>query len=348
MLNCASSMKNQAISTKPGPAKRWFRAIATPATMLVLAFSAIYNCTAIAQAYPVKPIKLIVPFPPGGPADIASRVIAKKLSEALGHQMILENRSGAGGTIGLEVAAKSTADGYTLVLGSLSTLALAPIFNPSLGYDPVKSFAPICLIASSPSVLVINPSIPAATLRELIDLAKAKPGQLNFGTNGRGTIPHMAAELFKTLAGVDIVHVPYKGVGLATNDLLAGQIQLLFAVSSGMEPYLRAGKLRALAVASNKRLATLPDVPTTAEAGLPGLETATWFGLMAPRGTSPEVIQVLHAETIRALAAGDVRDALSRQAFDLLGNSPDQFAEFIVAESDKWLRVVKSSGVKLN
>jgi tripartite-type tricarboxylate transporter receptor subunit TctC len=341
-------MNNQTTSIKPGPVKRWLRAIATPATMLVLAFSAICNCTAIAQAYPVKPIRMIVPFPPGGPADIASRVIAKKLSEALGQQMILENRSGAGGTIGLEVASKSNADGYTLVLGSLSTLSIAPIFNRNLSYDPVKSFAPICLIASSPSVLVINPSIPAASLRELIDLAKAKPGQLNFGTNGNGTIPHMAAEMFKTLAGVDIVHVPYKGVGLAANDLIAGQIQLLFTVSSGLEPYLRAGKLRALAVAGNKRLATLPDVPTTAEAGLPGLETGTWFGLMAPRGTPPDVVQRLHAETIRALAAGDVRDALSQQAFELLGNSPDQFAEFIGSEIDKWARVVKTSGVKLN
>jgi tripartite-type tricarboxylate transporter receptor subunit TctC len=341
-------MNNQTTSIKPGPVKRWLRAIATPATMLVLAFSAICNCAAIAQAYPVKPIRMIVPFPPGGPADIASRVIAKKLSEALGQQMILENRSGAGGTIGLEVASKSNADGYTLVLGSLSTLSIAPIFNRNLSYDPVKSFAPICLIASSPSVLVINPSIPAASLRELIDLAKAKPGQLNFGTNGNGTIPHMAAEMFKTLAGVDIVHVPYKGVGLAANDLIAGQIQLLFTVSSGLEPYLRAGKLRALAVAGNKRLATLPDVPTTAEAGLPGLETGTWFGLMAPRGAPPEVVQRLHAETIRALAAGDVRDALSQQAFELLGNSPDQFAEFILAEIDKWARVVKTSGVKLN
>jgi len=341
-------MNNQTTAIKPGPVKRWLRAIATPATMLVLAFSAICNCTAIAQAYPVKPIRMIVPFPPGGPADIASRVIAKKLSEALGQQMILENRSGAGGTIGLEVASKSNADGYTLVLGSLSTLSIAPIFNRNLSYDPVKSFAPICLIASSPSVLVINPSIPAASLRELIDLAKAKPGQLNFGTNGNGTIPHMAAEMFKTLAGVDIVHVPYKGVGLAANDLIAGQIQLLFTVSSGLEPYLRAGKLRALAVAGNKRLATLPDVPTTAEAGLPGLETGTWFGLMAPRGAPPEVVQRLHAETIRALAAGDVRDALSQQAFELIGNSPDQFAEFIVAEIDKWARVVKTSGVKLN
>jgi tripartite-type tricarboxylate transporter receptor subunit TctC len=314
----------------------------------VLAFSAICDGTAIAQTYPVKPIRLIVPFPPGGPADIASRIIGKKLSDALGQQMILENRAGAGGTIALEAAAKATADGYTLVLGSLSTLSLAPIFNKSLGYDPVKSFAPICLIASSPSVLVINPSIPATSLRELIDLAKVKPGQLNFGTNGKGTIPHMAAELFKALAGIDIVHVPYKGVGPATNDLMAGQIQLLFAVSSGMEPYLRAGKLRALAVASNKRLATLPDVPTTAEAGLPGLETATWFGLMAPRGTSPEIVQRLHAETIRALAAGDVRDALAQQAFELLGNSPDQFAEFIVSETDKWAQVVKNSGISTN
>lgn len=348
MLNDAATMETRTASIKPGPAGSWFRAIAKPAAILVLAFSAICNGTAIAQAYPVKPIRMIVPFPPGGPADIASRVIAKKLSDAMGQPMILENRSGAGGTIGLEAAAKSAADGYTLVLGSLSTLSIAPIFNRSLGYDPVNSFAPICLIASSPSVLVVNPSIAAASLRELIDLAKAKPGQLNFGTNGRGTIPHMAAELFKTLAGIDIVHVPYKGVGLATNDLMAGQIQLLFAVSSGMEPHLRAGRLRALAVASNKRLPTLPDVPTTAEAGLPGLETATWFGLMAPHGTPPEVIQRLHGETIRALAAGDVRDALSQQAFDLIGNSPDQFAAFIVSEFDKWSRVVKTAGIKLN
>ena len=237
------------------------------ATLVVAVGS--WNCAAFAQAYPNRPIKLIVPFPPGGPADILSRVLAKKLSEGLGQQMILENRAGAGGTIALEAAAKSPSDGYTLVLGSLSTLCIAPTIYRNLGYDPAKSFAPISMVATSPSVVVVNASLPAASLQELIELANAKPGQLNFGSNGNGTIPHLAGVYFQTLTGVRLVHVPYKGVAPATNDLIAGQIQAAFIVSSGLEPHIRSGKLRALAVASTRRLSQLPAVPTAAEAGLP-------------------------------------------------------------------------------
>lgn len=330
------------------PGGRSFRAISVPLAIVVLLFAGLCNSAAFAQAYPARPIKLIVPFPPGGPADILSRILAKKLSEGLGQQLILENRAGAGGTIGLEAAAKSPSDGYTLVLDSLSTLGIAPSLYRNLGYDPVKSFAPISLVATSPSVLVVNSSVPAASLRELIDLAKSRPGGLNFGSNGNGTIPHLAAVYFQSLTGVDIVHVPYKGVAPAVNDLLAGQIQMIFVVSSGLEQYIRGGKLRALAVASSRRLAQFPEVPTAAEAGLPGFETYTWFGLAAPHGTPPDVIQRLNAQVLGALAVKDVRDALFNQGLDSGGTSPEQFARFVAAEIEKWSPIVKASGIKLD
>ena len=290
----------------------------------------------------------MVPYPPGGGADLATRVVAQKLSEGLGQPVIVESRGGAGGTIDVDAAAKSPSDGYTLLLGTLSTFCIAPLLYRNLAYDPVKSFAPISLVGTSPSVIVINSSVPATTLLELIDLAKSRPGRLNFGSNGNGTIPHLAGVLFKSLTGVEIAHVPYKGVAAVTNDLLAGQIQLAFIVSYGLEQHVRAGKLRALAVASSRRLPQLPEVPTAAEAGLPGFETNTWFGLVAPQGTPPNVIQRLNAEVLRVLAAKDVRDTLSDQGLDSGGTSPEQFAQFIASQIEKWSPIVKASGIRLD
>ena len=303
---------------------------------------------AIAQAYPTKTIHLLVSFPAGGPADILSRVVAKKLSDGLGEQVVVENRPGAGGTIAMEAVSKSPPDGYTLVLGSKSTFAIAPILYRKLNYDPFKSFAPISLIARSSSVVLVSSSVPAASLRELIALAKSKPGKLNFGSNGNGTIPHLAGMLFQSLTGVSFVHIPYKGAAQVTTDLLAGQIQVAFIVSAGLEQYVRDGKLKALAVASSKRLPQLPEVPTAAEAGLPGFETYTWFGLVAPQGTPQDVIQRLNAETLRSLAAKEVNDVLVKQGFEPEGTSPEQFSHFITAEAERWAPVIRASGMRLD
>lgn len=303
---------------------------------------------AIAQGYPAKTIHLLVSFPAGGPADLLSRVVAKKLSDGLGEQVVVENRPGAGGTIAMEAVSKSPPDGYTLALGSNSTFAIAPILYRNLRYDPFKSFMPISLIARSSSVILVSSSVPAASLRELIALAKSRPGMLNFGSNGNGTIPHLAGMLFQSLTGVSFVHIPYKGAAQVTTDLLAGQIQVGFIVSAGLEQYVRDGRLKAVAVASSKRLAQLPEVPTAAEAGLPGFETYTWFGLAAPQGTPQDVIQRLNAETLRSLAAKEVNDVLVNQGFEPEGTSPEQFSHFITAEAEKWAPVIKASGMRLD
>lgn len=314
----------------------------------IFLLSALWLPTALGQSYPAKPIKMLVPFPPGGPADLVSRLIAKRLSDGLGQQLVLENRAGAGGTIALELVAKSPPDGYTLILNSLSTMCIAPSLYRNLGYDPLKSFAPIGFIGSVASAVVVNNSVPAGSLRELIDLLKSRPGQINFGSNGNGTIPHLAAEYFKSLTGVQIVHVPYKGVAPAVNDLIAGQIQLIFVASYGLEQYARAGKLKVLAVASSTRVATLPDVPTSAEAGLPGFESYTWFGMAAPLGTPPAIIQRLNSELTGALGAKEVRDILRNQGMEPRATTPEQFAEFVASETAKWSRVIKLAGVRMD
>ena len=300
-----------------------------------------------AQTFPTKPIKLMVPFAPAGPADIMARVVAKRMSEGLGQPFITESQSGGGGTIATEAVMRAAPDGYTLVLGSMSTLVAGPILNPAIRYDPIKSFAPVSMIAIAPSMLLVNPGVPAKTLRDLIDLAKAKPGTLNFGSNGTGALPHLAGELFKSMTGVDIVHVPYKGAAPATNDLMAGQIQMIFIVPSGLEPHIRSGKLRPLAVASSKRHLVFPEVPTAAEAGLPGFETYTWFGLSAPQNTPAPVIARLNSEMVQTLATKEVSEVLSKQGLEAGASTPEQFAQFIVTEITKWSRIIKSAGIKL-
>jgi len=304
-------------------------------------------CPAQAQTYPAKPIRLMVPFPPAGPADIMSRVVGTRLAEGLGQRVVIENQSGGGGTIAAEAAARAPADGYTLVIGSLSTLVTNPILNPNIGYDPVKSFSPVSLMAVAPSMLLVNAQVPANSLRELIELAKAKPGTLNFGSNGTGTLPHLAGELFKSMTGVDIVHVPYKGAAAAANDLMAGQIQLVFIVPSGLQQHVRSGKLRALAAASAKRIAAFPEVPTSAEAGLPGFETYTWFGLAAPQGIPAAIVARLNAEVARALVLKEVQEILLKQGLEAGATTPEQFAKFIVSETAKWSKIIKSAGIKL-
>ena len=302
---------------------------------------------AIAQPYPSRPVKLIVPFPPGGNTDIVGRLVAQKLSDAFGQQVYVENRGGAGGTIGAEAAAKSPADGYTLFFSTTGTFASAPSMQPALRYDPIKDFAPITTLANAPVVIIVAATAPPRTLRELIDLAKAQPGALKFGSAGTGHFVHVAGEMFKDAARVDLLHVPYKGIGPALIDLLAGRIDVMFDAFAAYEPHLQSGKLRALAVANPSRLARLPDVPTTAEAGLPGYALASWFGLAAPAGTPAQAIERVNDQALKAIAAPDLREQMGKLGLEPGGSTPQQYATMIGEELARWRAVVKAAGIKL-
>jgi tripartite-type tricarboxylate transporter receptor subunit TctC len=303
--------------------------------------------SALAQPYPVRPVKLIVPFPPGGNTDIVGRLMAQKLGDGFGQQVYVENRGGAGGTIGAEAAAKSPNDGYTLFFSTTGTLASAPSMQPGLRYDPIKDFAPISTLANAPVVVIIAAPLAPKTLRELIELAKSQPGALKFGSAGTGHFVHVAGEMFKVAAGVDLLHVPYKGVAQALTDLLGGRIELMFDAFAQYEPHLQSGKLRALAVANPTRLARLPGVPTTAEAGLPDYLLASWFGLAAPAGVPRAVVDRVNAETRKALAAADVREALAKLGLEPGGSTPQEYAAMIADELGKWRRAVQAAGIKL-
>jgi tripartite-type tricarboxylate transporter receptor subunit TctC len=303
--------------------------------------------SAFAQSYPARPVKLIVPFPPGGNTDIVGRLVAQKLTDSMGQQVYVENRGGAGGTIGAEAAAKSPPDGYTLFFGTTGTLASAPALQPDLRYDPVKAFAPISTLASAPVVVIAGAHVPAKSLQELIALAKSKPATFKFGSAGTGHFVHLAGEMFKGAAGVDLLHVPYKGVNPALTDMLGGRIDVMFDVLSQYEPHLQGGKVRALAVAQSRRLARLPDVPTTAEAGLPGYELATWFGLLTPAGTAAEAVARLNSEVRKILATREVIETLEKIGFEPAVASPQAFGAMLAADIAKWQRVVKAAGIKL-
>jgi tripartite-type tricarboxylate transporter receptor subunit TctC len=303
--------------------------------------------TALAQVYPSRPVRLIVPFPAGGSSDLIGRALARKMSEGLGQQVVVENRAGAGGTIGIGAVAKSPADGYTLGLGTVSTLAMAPVVRANPPYDSLAAFAPVSLVASAPFILVVNASVPAGSLAELVALAKAKPGGLNFASIGDGTLQHFTGESFKSLAGIDIVHVPYKGVAPALVDLLAGQVQIGFDILASFQlQNLQSRKLRALAVLGPVRVAQLPSVPTAAEAGLPGLAATAWFGLIAPKGTPPDALARLNAEARKAVASAELREAIATQGLEPAADSPQEFAEVIEKEMARWAQVVKTSGFK--
>ena len=308
----------------------------------------VFIATALAQTYPARPVKLIVPFPPGGNTDIVGRLVAQKLSESLGQQVYIENRGGAGGTIGAEAAAKSPADGYTLFFATTGTLASAPSLQPDLRYDPVKAFAPISTLANAPVVVLVAAPLPVNSLQELVQMAKARPGQLKFGSAGSGHFVHLAGEMFKTAAGVDLLHVPYKGVNAALIDMLGGRIELMFDAPAQYEPHLQSGKVRALAVAHPKRLARLPNVPTTAEAGLPRYELASWFGLAAPAGTPSEAISRVNAEVLKALSSQEVIDTLDKLGLEAASSSPQQYAAMIVEDLARWRQAVKAAGIKLD
>lgn len=303
---------------------------------------------ALAQTYPARPITLVVPFSPGGPGDILGRIIAAPMAARLGQPFVVDNRPGAGSTIGAEAVAKSAPDGHTLLLGSAATYAVAPNVYPRLGYDPVTSFAHVGLVAQAPFMLAVHPSVPANTLKELIRIAKSRPNELHYGSTGNGTLVHLAGEIFKSLAGIQLVHVPYKGVAGAVTDLVGGRVQLMFEQPSAFLPHIQAGKLRAIALSSPERFEGLPDVPTMKEAGLPEYDVTAWLGLAAARETPAAIIKRLNDELLAVLADTKVRDSLARQGLKPAGGSPEQFAAFIRAQNGKFAQAVKASGTKVD
>jgi tripartite-type tricarboxylate transporter receptor subunit TctC len=309
---------------------------------------ALLSATAIAAAdYPERPVTIVVGFPPGGASDILARILADKLGSLLGKPFVVDNRPGAGGNVGGEVVAHAAADGYTLLLGNNAILATNASLYKKIGFDPVRDFAPISLIGTQANVLVVNKDVPAHSLAELIALAKANPGKLNFASSGYGLAAHLAGELFKSDAHIDIVHVPYKGSAPALQDVIAGADQMMFATTSGVMGFLSNGQVRALAVTTLKRTAILPDIPTMDEAGLPGFEATTWHGLVAPAGTPPDIVETLHRAIVDALKDPGVQQKLSALGIDAVGDTPDGFTAYIAAEIPKWSAIIKASGAKM-
>jgi tripartite-type tricarboxylate transporter receptor subunit TctC len=298
-----------------------------------------------ADGWPNKPLRFILPFPPGGGTDILGRLIADRMTAGLGQPVVTENRGGAGGNVGAEAAARSAPDGYTIVLVAPS-LAISPSLYSKLNYDPVKDFAPVSLVATVPNVMVTHPSVPANTLAEFIRFAKTKPGGMNFGSGGSGTSNHLAGELFNIVAGVKLVHVPYKGVNLAMNDVLSGQIHLVVIGVPAAAPHIKAGKLRALALVAPQRASALPEVPTVAEAGLPNFEVTTWYGILAPAGTPKPIVTRLNAELVKIMHAPEMKDRLATMATDPVTSTPEEFADYIKREIVKWGEVVRQAGLK--
>jgi tripartite-type tricarboxylate transporter receptor subunit TctC len=297
------------------------------------------------EPYPSKPVRFVLPFPPGGGTDILGRLLSERLAARLGQPVVIENRGGAGGNVGAEAAARSAPDGYTIVLVAPS-LTISPSLYKKLAYDPVKDFAPVSLVATVPNVMVTHPSVPARNLAEFIALAKKKPGAMNFGSGGSGTSNHLAGELFNIVAGVRLVHVPYKGVNLAMNDVMSGELQLVVIGIPAAAPHIKAGKLRALAVIDSKRAAALPDVPTAAEAGLPNFEVTTWYGVLAPAGTPRAIVTRLNAEIVAVMHSPEMKERLATMATEPMTSTPEEFADLIRREIAKWAGVVRTAGLK--
>ncbi len=300
---------------------------------------------ASAQAYPTKSIRLIIPFAPGGTNDIVGRLIGQKLGEIVGQQVVPDNRGGAGGTIGMEVAAKAAPDGYAIVIGHIGTLAVNPTLYSKLAYDPVKDLAPITLVSKLPNLMAVNPTVPARTVAEFIVLAKSRPGKLSYGSGGTGGAGHLATEYFRLLTGIDLVHVPYRGTGLAVIDVISGQLDMVMAGVPAIVPHTRTGKLRALGVSGLARLSILPNIPTIAESGAPGYEATQWYGILAPAGTPAAVIAVLHAGLVKALASADVKERLAADGADPFVTTPGEFSAFMKLEIARWAPVIKKAGL---
>jgi len=301
---------------------------------------------ASAQTYPVRPLRLVVPFVAGGGTDVVARAAAARLGEALGQTVVVDNRPGAGGILGTEMVARSSADGYTLLMGSAGPIAINPSLYPKLSYDPRRDFAPVSLITIMPFLVVVHPGLPVNGAADLIALAKAKPGTLNYGSPGAGSTNHLFGELLRMMAGVDIVHVPYKGVAPATTDLIAGQIQLMSGDMNTLMPHVRTKRLRAIAVTSAKRSSLVPDLPAMAEA-VPGFDTSGWFGILAPAGTPAPVVARLNQELVRATASPELRERVSALGGEIVGSSAEAFAAHVRDEIAKWARVVRTAGIRL-
>jgi tripartite-type tricarboxylate transporter receptor subunit TctC len=320
-----------------------------PFLLALAVMLAVLQPGAQAQGYPNRPIRLVVGFPPGGGTDVVARIIAPRLAENLGQPVVIENRPGATGTVAAAMVARSPPDGYTLMMGHVSVNAIAPSLFPNLQYDVLRDFAPITLTASVPHFIVVHPSLPIMSVQELIAAAKAQPGRLSFPSAGNGSTPHLAGEMFKVLAGVNLIHVPYKGSGQSMQDLLAGQHQAAFDTMPASSPHVRSGRMRLLAVSSAKRLADFPDVPTVEEAGVPGYRISTWYGLFAPAGTPPEIVSRLHAETAKAMQASDTHKRLIEiGADDTLTRTPEEFAAIVRADTARYAKIIKDAGLKLD
>jgi tripartite-type tricarboxylate transporter receptor subunit TctC len=298
------------------------------------------------QDYPVRPLRMVVPYPPGGPNDIFGRLMAQKLSEAFSQQVVVDNRGGASGIIGCELVARAAPDGYTLLLGGAALFSMNPVLFPNLPYDPLQDFAPVSLVASTPLILVTHPALPVKNVQDLVKLAKSKPGQLNFASAGAGGPPRLAAELFKSMTGIDMVHVPYKGGGPALTATLAGDVQLFFPSMAPALPLIKDGKLKGLAVTSAKRTAVVPDFPTIAESGVPGYEIANWFAIVAPAATPKPVIAMLSAAIVKAINSSVTKKRFIDFGADPIGGTQEELAAYIRSELAKWGKVIKGAGIK--
>jgi len=312
--------------------------------LLVLGLALLCPAFATAQDFPSKTIRLIVPFPPGGPNDIIARVVGQRMSEILKQTIIIDNRSGQGGVVGTDVVAKAPPDGYTIGVASAGALAISPSME-KVAYDTLKDLQPITLVAKVPEMLVVATSVPANTMQELVSLAKSQPGKLNFASSGPGSMPHLAGELFRLTAGINIIHVPYRGAAPAVNDLLAQQVQMVFLDLPVLLPQIKAGKLKPIAVGTTQRVPSAPDVPTTVEVGMPNLQTENWYGMVAPAKTPPQIVGVLNKAAVEAMKDPTVVEKLASQGAILVGDTPEHFRDYIDSETKKWAKVIVDAGV---
>ncbi len=300
------------------------------------------------HGYPNRPIKMIMPFPPGGPTDILGRLLGQRLGDVLGHNVVIDNRAGGAGMIGAVLAAKSPPDGYTLFLGGITTLAIAPFVQKSMQYDPIRDFQPVTQTTISPLLLMTHPSLPARSVKDFVALARARPGEINYASSGPGGSGHLAGELFKSTTRTNLAHVPYRGAPPALNDLVSGQVQVMFGTMLAAVPHVRSGKVRALAVTGPKRSIAVPDVPTFAEAGFAGYDASSWNGILVPTGTPQPLVAKLNAELVKIIHTPNVLDRLASDGPIPIGNSPDEFAAYIKAEQAKWSKVVREANVRID
>ena len=314
--------------------------------LIVIVAAVVGAANAHAQAYPTKPIRMVVPWPAGGGTDIVARILVQKMGDNIGQQFVIDNRAGAAGVIGTEHTAKSAPDGYTLLMGNLATNVTNAVLFKKLSYSPVNDFVPVSLAASAPYILSVHPSLPVKTVKQLIALAKARPNEINYGTGGIGSAPHFAAALFTHLADVKMTHVPYKGGAAHTPAVVAGEVHLNFTNPLEVMPFIKVGKLRALAVTSTRRWGTVPELPTIAEAGVSGYEFTIWWGILAPLGTPAPIVARLHAETVKALHAPEVKEKFAAQGVDTLGSTPEDLGQLIRTEYVKWSKLAQDAGIK--